>query len=166
MKRDLGQASLFTLLLWLDQYSKAWVESAAFQPMVVFEGWFNLVRAHNPGVAFSLFENLPDAWRVLFLLTMTISIAAVVVIWWWRTRTQKNLVSWLLVLVLVGAVGNIWDRLQYGYVVDFIQWYVLIDTQAYVWPAFNVADSCISVALVGLLLHEFFGKSGAQQHEA
>jgi len=57
-----------------------------------------------------------------------------------------------MVLILAGAAGNIWDRIQFGYVVDFSQWYVVVDSNSYYWPAFNIADSCIFIAVVGLLL--------------
>ncbi|MDX8396161.1 MAG: signal peptidase II, partial [Mariprofundaceae bacterium] len=63
--------------------------------------------------------------------------------------------SWLLTLIIVGAAGNIWDRMTLGYVVDFVDWYVRFGGQEYHWPAFNIADSCISIAVVLLLFHSF-----------
>ena len=58
-------------------------------------------------------------------------------------------------LILVGAVGNIWDRLTLGYVVDFIDWFIVWDGKAYHWPAFNIADACIFVAVVLFLVRSF-----------
>ncbi len=126
-----------------------------FFHMVVIDGFFNLVKAHNFGVAFSMFADWNHAWRTNLLLGVTIGIALVVALWWWKERKNKGIESWLFVLIMVGAMGNIWDRLTLGYVVDFIDWYVVIDGHAYHWPAFNIADSCISIAVVLLLISTF-----------
>ncbi|MDQ6991982.1 MAG: signal peptidase II [Mariprofundus sp.] len=155
MNRTTLQLGLFGLLLIADQASKWWIQQADFHPVIVIDGFFNVIRAYNPGVAFSMFADLPDAVRVGILLTMTIGIAIAVVIWWWKERQNNGITSWLLVLILAGAAGNIWDRIQLGYVVDFIDWYVRIDGAESHWPAFNVADSCISIAVVLLLVTSF-----------
>jgi len=152
MKRTTAQILLFALLVGLDQWSKWWIERPEFHPFVVIDGFFNIIRAHNTGVAFSMFANLPAPWRAWLLLGITIGIAFGVLLWWLKDRSSRGPTSWLLVLILAGAAGNIWDRLHQGYVVDFIQWYVTIGGKAYVWPAFNIADSCISVGVVLLLL--------------
>jgi len=150
--RSKQQIFFFALLLVADQCSKWWIEQQVpFFYQVVIDGYFNLVKAHNFGVAFSLFADWNHAWRTNMLLGVTIGIALVVLLWWWKERQQAGLDSWLLMLILVGAVGNIWDRLTLGYVVDFVDWYVVWDGVAYHWPAFNVADACISVAVVLLL---------------
>ncbi|HXH73293.1 MAG TPA: signal peptidase II [Mariprofundaceae bacterium] len=152
ISRTQGQIGLFVLLLAIDQLSKWWIRQPDFHPIVVIDGFFNIVRAFNTGVAFSIFADLPETWRAYFLLGITIGIAFAVLFWWLKERTHQGLTSWLLVLILAGAAGNIWDRAQLGYVVDFIQWYVVIGGKAYTWPAFNIADSCISVAVVLLLI--------------
>jgi len=153
MNRTQAQIALFALLLTADQLTKWWIEQQIpFFHMTVIDGFFNLVRAHNFGVAFSLLADWGHQWRTALLLGVTIGIAAVVSVWWWRERTTPGNISWLLILILTGAVGNIWDRLQFGYVVDFIDWYVVIGGEAYHWPAFNIADACISVSVVLLLL--------------
>ncbi|MDQ6988167.1 MAG: signal peptidase II [Mariprofundaceae bacterium] len=153
MNRTNKQIALFALLLTADQITKWWIEQQIpFFHMTVIDGFFNIVRAHNFGVAFSLFADWGHEWRTALLLGVTIGIAAVVSLWWWRERKTPGNISWLLILILTGAVGNIWDRLQFGYVVDFIDWYVVIGGEAYHWPAFNIADACISVSVVLLLL--------------
>lgn len=150
------QCLMFTLLLAADQISKWWIEQQVpFFHQVVIDDFFNLVQAHNYGVAFSLFADWGHAWRTNILLIFTIMIAVVVAIWWWKEVQKGKADAWLLMLVLVGAAGNIWDRLTLGYVVDFIDWYVVWGGVAYHWPAFNIADACISVALVVLLLRSF-----------
>ncbi len=155
MTRTTQQIILFTLLLAADQISKWWIQQPDFHSFVVIDGYFNIVRAYNYGVAFAMFADLPNAWRLYLLLGVTIGITVAVIFWWLQERKRSGLTSWLLVLILAGAAGNIWDRAQLGYVVDFIDWYVRIGSTAYHWPAFNVADACISTAVVLLLFTSF-----------
>jgi len=152
LSRSQAQIALFALLLAADQLSKWWIQQPTFHPFTVIDGYFNIIRAYNTGVAFSFFADLPEYWRAYFLIGITTLIAFAVLFWWSKERSQQGLSSWLLILILAGAAGNIWDRIQLGYVVDFIQWYVVIDGKGYYWPAFNIADACISVAVAGLLL--------------
>jgi len=149
--RTQAQIALFALLLAADQITKWWIQQPDFHPFVVIDGFFNIVRAHNTGVAFSLFADLPEAYRAYILIAVTTLIAFAVLFWWSREREHSGLNSWLLVMILAGAAGNIWDRIQHGYVVDFIDWYVRVNGHEYHWPAFNVADACISVGVVLLL---------------
>jgi len=152
-RRNYQQLALLGCLLFLDQWSKHWVEQQLpFFHMTVLDGYFDLVKAHNFGVAFSMFADWNHAWRTNLLLVMTSIIAGAVAIWWWKERAKPGLETWMFILILAGAMGNIWDRLTLGYVVDFIDWYVRWHGVEYHWPAFNVADSCISVGVVGLLL--------------
>jgi len=147
------QLILFTLLLTADQLSKWWIEQQLpFFHQTVIPGCFDLVRAHNFGVAFSLFADWSNEWRTTLLLGVTIGIAFAVSLWWWQERHRPGITSWLLTLILTGAAGNIWDRVQFGYVVDFVDWYVTWNGTSYHWPAFNIADACISVSVVLLLL--------------
>jgi len=155
MNRSQKQIALFLLLVAADQVSKWWIQQSDFHAFAVIEGFFNMIRAYNPGVAFSMFADLPDSVRLWLLLGVTIGIAIAVLFWWWQERLRAGITSWLLVLILAGAAGNIWDRIQLGYVVDFIDWYVRIGDVEYHWPAFNVADACISIAVVLLLISSF-----------
>ena len=150
------QIILFTLLLTADQLTKGWIEQQIpFFHITIIDGFFNIVKAHNFGVAFSLFADRDHRWHTMLLLGITIAIAAAVSLWWWRERKNPGLLSWLLVLILAGAAGNIWDRVQRGYVVDFIDWHIVIGGHDYHWPAFNIADSCISISVVLLLITSF-----------
>ena len=154
--RTWQQLALFVLLLFADQLSKWWIEGQMpFFHMTVIPGFFEIVKAHNFGVAFSMFADWNSNLRTNTLLGVTIGIALVVSLWWWRERNKRGLEPWLLILILTGAVGNIWDRMQLGYVVDFIDWYVRINGTEYHWPAFNIADACISVSVVLLLILSF-----------
>ncbi len=153
------QMMIFIFLLAADQLSKWWIEQQyPFFSMTVVDGFFNIVKAHNFGVAFSMFANWDESWRTHALLGVTSLIAVAVAVWWWKEQQQQSVESWLLILILAGAAGNIIDRFTLGYVVDFIDWYVVWDGQAYHWPAFNIADSCISVGVTLLLIRSFLQK--------
>jgi len=152
MSRLHKQIGLFGLLLIADQLSKWWIEQPGFSAFIVIDGFFDIVRAHNTGVAFSLFANMKQEY---ILTGVTLGIAAMVSIWWWRERHSRGVEPWLLVLILAGAAGNIWDRIQHGYVVDFLDFYLRINGQDYHWPVFNVADACISIGVVMLVITSF-----------
>ncbi|MBF0281580.1 MAG: signal peptidase II [Zetaproteobacteria bacterium] len=150
------QLLLLLGLFVLDQGSKWWVEQ---QPVwflyEVIDGYFNLVQAHNFGVAFSFLADWGSEWRTSVLLGVTMGIALMVILWWWRERKNMGPESWILIVILAGAAGNIFDRFYLGYVVDFIDWYVIVDGIEYHWPAFNFADAYISVAVTALLIRSF-----------
>ena len=118
------------------------------QGIPVIPGFFDIVFILNPGAAFGFLATLSDEVRnPLFIL---ISILAVVLIVFYHTRYLRShrLVSLALALVLGGAVGNLIDRLYYGMVVDFLD----VHAGPYHWPAFNVADSAISVGVSLMIL--------------
>jgi signal peptidase II len=131
----------------LDLATKGWIVRA-FQPgdVHVIASWFNLVLAYNEGAAFSFLANA-GGWQRWFFLVLSIAISAAIVVMLRRQRSRP-LTSFALALVLGGALGNVYDRLTLGRVVDFIQ----LHAAGYYWPAFNVADSAICVGVVLLLL--------------
>jgi signal peptidase II len=139
----------------LDLATKAWVVRA-FHAGDVLEltSWFNLVLAYNEGAAFSFLAHA-GGWQRWFFLALSIAISAAILVMLRRQQRQR-LASFALALVLGGALGNAWDRIMLGRVVDFIQ----VHAAGYYWPAFNVADSAISVGVV-LLLLENLGRSRA-----
>jgi signal peptidase II len=118
------------------------------QGLPVVPGFFDLVFVLNPGAAFSFLATLPDSVRNPFFIT--ISVTAVILILVYRTRhlQQHALASLSLALILGGAIGNLIDRLRYGMVVDFL----LVHVYEYHWPAFNVADSAISIGVSLMVL--------------
>ena len=136
-------------IIVLDQLTKTWlIGRFAHGDSVTITSWFNVVRVHNSGAAFSFLAGA-SGWQRWFFVGIGAA-AAVFIIWLLRQHGTQRLFGWALSLVLGGAVGNVIDRLIHGYVVDFIQvhhsgWYV---------PAFNVADSAISVGAVMLIVDE------------
>jgi signal peptidase II len=114
-------------------------------------GFLNLVLVFNKGAAFSLFAQAPG-WQAP-LLTVFALVAAVVVSVFIVRSAGKTWLQLALALILGGAVGNVIDRLRFGHVVDFVDLHAL----GWHWPAFNVADSAISIGAVLLILDGFFG---------
>lgn len=146
----------------LDQATK-WVLLASVElhdSIPVFEGWLSIVHVRNPGAAFSVFATAPEWFRGPFFLVMTIVAVAVLVTTVVRLDAEDRFLSTALGGVLGGAVGNLIDRLLYGEVIDFID----VHWREYHWPAFNVADSSISIAVVALVLHSFVaGRANRRQ---
>ena len=142
--------ALAMLVALLDQLTKYWI-SAAFQfaearPVT---GFFNLVLAYNKGAAFSFLAS-ESGWQRSFFIT--IALVAVVVIGFLLARhSGERLFSFALGLILGGAMGNVIDRMVFGYVIDFLDFHVA----GWHWPAFNLADSAISVGAVLLVFDSF-----------
>jgi signal peptidase II len=157
--------SLFTALsLVLDQWTKVMARDVLrprgpFNPKVVVQGFFDLRYAENPGVAFSMLQDLPGG-RIL--LTLLAVVALVVVIAYLRkTPTEATRVHIALGLVGGGAIGNLIDRVMYGKVTDFIVWKKGIHE----WPAFNIADAALCVG-VGLILLDWIIASRSERATA
>ncbi len=141
------------LIVALDQWTKLWIE-AALEPherMEVVAGFFNLVHVQNTGIAFGLFPAGRELGGTLVLTTLGFAALAIVSIYFRRTSEQERLLLLSLSLVLGGAVGNLVDRILLRAVTDFLDVYV----GAYHWPAFNVADSGVTVGIVLMLVHSF-----------
>lgn len=111
--------------------------------------FLNIVRAHNTGAAFSFLAGASGWQRWLFTLIGVV--ATVFIVWMLRSHSGQKLFSFSLACILGGAIGNVVDRLMHGYVVDFIQvhW-----KQQWYFPAFNVADSAITIGAICLILDE------------
>ena len=136
-----------------DRLSK-WAALAWLRPGEGLEvtGYFNLVLVFNRGAAFSFLADAPGWQQPLFI---AVAIAAAAIVSWmlWRYPARRLLCAGLA-LILGGALGNLWDRAAYGHVVDFLDFHAL----GWHWPAFNVADSAISVGAVLLIAESFLHK--------
>ena len=142
---------LSLLVVAADQATKLWV-LAALQPREVIPVLpvFNLTLVFNEGAAFSFLAGA-GGWQRWLFVGVAVAVSTVLIAWLWRLKPEERLTAAGLSLVAGGAVGNLIDRLAYGRVVDFLDFY----WRAWHWPAFNVADSAITVG-VGLLLLEAF----------
>ncbi len=144
--------AISAVIVALDLYTKSLVQKAfAYGEHFTVTSFFDLVRYHNEGAAFSF---LADAggWQKLFFTAIT-AVAIIVITYLLIKHQAEKLFCTGLALVLGGAIGNLYDRLTLGYVVDFLYFHI---DELY-WPAFNVADSAICVG-VGLLLLDSFKK--------
>ena len=127
---------------------------ALFETIVVIPGFFNLTHIRNPGGAFGFMAAGSQGLRnVLFIGAATVAMGVIVYFYRNTPRTYPYLAS-ALALIFGGAVGNLIDRLRFGEVVDFLDLYV----GTYHWPAFNVADSAITVGMTIFVVHVVLGK--------
>lgn len=136
------------LILALDQLTKElataylnYAEPVAVMPL------FNLTLVHNTGAAFS-FLSEAGGWQRWFFAVVALVVSAGIIIWLKRLSTDKFWEALALSLVLGGAIGNVWDRILLGHVVDFLDFYY----GNWHWPAFNVADMAISVGAALLIV--------------
>ena len=146
--------SIAIVTIVIDQITK-WIASSNLEmhdPVAVMPS-FNFTLMHNYGAAFSFLSNA-GGWQRWFFTIVAAVISVVLVVWITRLKSNEKWLGIGLSLVLGGAIGNLIDRVSYGYVVDFIQWYY----DRFYWPAFNIADSAIFVGTAILLLSTFFTK--------
>jgi signal peptidase II len=141
---------LALIILIADQFTKVLILGYyKFGDSTYVTSFFNIVRAHNTGAAFSFLAAASGWQRWLFT---AIGIAATLfIIYLLRTHAGQKLFCFALACILGGAVGNVIDRLLHGYVVDFLQFHW---QQRWYFPAFNVADAAITVGAAGLILDE------------
>ena len=141
------------LVILLDQVSKFAAEHwlTPYEPLAVLPS-VNLTLLYNPGAAFSFLAGA-GGWQRWLFVALAVAVSAALLVWLWRLRPGERLLGLALSLVLGGAVGNLVDRLLHGHVVDFIDLY----WRDWHWPAFNVADSAITVGAVLLLVDGLFG---------
>ncbi|HAI70439.1 MAG TPA: signal peptidase II [Gammaproteobacteria bacterium] len=146
------------VVIVLDQITKVWVSAtlALNQPIAVLP-FFDLRLLHNPGAAWSILATA-GGWQRWFLAGLALIVSGIIVVWLSRLKSQQRWLACALALVLGGAIGNVIDRILYGYVVDFIDIYY----QQWHWPAFNIADSAISVGAVMLLIDALWIKGEEQ----
>ena len=148
---------LSLLVILLDQYTKGIATDGLEygQPVRVF-WWFNLTLQHNTGAAFSFLSDA-GGWQRYFFSAAAIGISTALAIWLYVMPRGQRLLALSLGLILGGALGNLWDRVALGYVVDFIS----VHYQNHYFPAFNIADSAISVGADGMLLDSFLHRDNA-----
>ena len=142
---------VLALVLAADQITKWWILSTVMQPprVIPVTPFFNLVLGWNRGVSFGILnsESLIRAW----LLPLAV-IAIIVALGVWLTRADRPRVAVALGLIIGGAIGNLVDRLRFGAVTDFLDFYAA----GFHWPAFNLADSGITVGAIVLILDSLF----------
>jgi signal peptidase II len=133
----------------LDQYTKLLVMQRfrLYESVAVIPGFFNLTYVRNKGAAFGILAGMEGAWRTAFFVMVSLAALSVLTVLVRKTEDRLTLIAYAL--ISGGALGNLVDRIRFGEVVDFVEWYY----RSFHWPAFNVADSAITVG-VGLLVIE------------
>ena len=152
MSRPAGWLALAGGIVLADQVVK-WVVLGYFanrSPRVEITEFFNIVLAFNKGAAFSLLAQAPG-WQTPLLIAFALAAAGVVTLLIFK-NAQKKMLCTGLALILGGALGNVIDRLRFGHVVDFLDFHAF----GWHWPAFNVADSAITLGAALLILEGFW----------
>jgi len=143
---------LSIVIIVLDQVTKFYaVQSLVLHESKYIYDGFNLTLMYNSGAAFSFLSDA-GGWQRWFFISASCFISIVIVIWMYNSLTKGRWLLFALAFILGGALGNLWDRLTLGYVVDFIEVYY----KDLYWPAFNVADSAITIGAIMLVLDTLF----------
>jgi len=137
------------IIVLLDQLSKITLSRMmVFGQFDTITSFFNLVMVYNRGAAFSFLADQPG-WQRYFFAGVSL-LASLLIIWMLKRHSGQRLFCWAMTLILGGALGNLIDRIAYGYVIDFLDFHV----GGFHWPAFNVADSAITLGAVLFILDE------------
>jgi signal peptidase II len=152
-KRNILFLAATFLVILLDQATKVWIISTMrlYDSFAVIGGFFNITHVRNPGAAFGFLAAAPPMFRYIFFLAVTVAAILLILHYLRVSRIEAPSLVSALALILAGAVGNLIDRVRFGEVVDFLDVYL----GSYHWPAFNVADSAITVGaaiLIAVLL--------------
>ncbi len=134
------------VIIALDQITKSAITSrfALHESYPVINGFFNLVYVMNPGAAFGFLANASETFRYIFFTAITVLATGLIIYYLIKSNPRNLMLVSSLTLIFSGAVGNLIDRLRFGAVVDFLDIYI---GTAH-WPAFNVADSAITVGAI------------------
>jgi signal peptidase II len=154
-KSRLPYVVLVFAVIGLDRWTKWLVQTRLVlnQTIPIIDAFFNITYVRNTGVAFGILDSVSLPLKSTVLAVLTLVAITGVLVYSWRTPANQTLLQAALSLILAGALGNLYDRVLYGYVIDFIEVYY----RTYRWPSFNVADSAITTG-VGLLVLQIFRK--------
>jgi signal peptidase II len=156
---------LALLIVLLDRWTKRLVAAriGMYSQIQIIPGFFRITHTENTGAAFSLFAESPSHWKTVLLIGFSLVAMVIVSVLLWKQTRALTITGVALAFILGGAVGNLWDRVASGRVVDFLLFYI----QEHQWPVFNLADSAIVVGAILLVIEIFWGKSGAhERHES
>jgi signal peptidase II len=147
---------LALLVVLLDRWSKRLVAAriAMYRHIQIIPGFFRLTHTENTGAAFSLFADSPSHWKTGLLIGFSVIAMIIVAVLLWKQVRGLTITGIALSLILGGAVGNLWDRVASGRVVDFLLFYV----KSYQWPVFNLADSAIVAGALLLVIEILWAK--------
>lgn len=149
--------SLALLIVLLDRWTKRLVAAriAMYAHVQIVPGFFQLTHTENTGAAFSLFADSPSHWKTALLIGFSVLAMVIVTVLLWKQSRPLSITGIALSLILGGAIGNLWDRVASGRVIDFLLLYV----KHYQWPVFNLADSSIVIGAALLVIEILFHKA-------
>ena len=152
---------VMALVVPLDQITKFYISSSMslHDSFPVIDGLFNITYVRNTGAAFGFLAKASPMIRCTFLIAVTVAVILLIIYYIWKIKAEEKLFVFPLSLILGGAVGNLIDRVHFGYVIDFLDFYI----GSYHWPAFNVADSAISIGAIILIFEVLKGKKESMQ---
>jgi signal peptidase II len=152
---------LALLVVLLDRWTKRLVAAriAMYTHIQIIPGFFRLTHTENTGAAFSLFADSPSHWKTAMLIGFSFVAMVIVSVLLWRQSRALTVTGIALSLILGGAVGNLWDRIASGRVVDFLLFYI----QQYQWPVFNLADSAIVIGAALLVIEILWARPHTQE---
>jgi len=144
-----------------DQITKYFIQShlALNESIEVIPDFFNLTYIKNPGAAFGILGRIDEPIRLILLLTLSVIAFTVLIAIFIKSPSRECSVLIAIALILGGAVGNLIDRIRFGWVVDFLDFYI----RGYHWPAFNLADTAISIGACILILNALLHKKNRYQ---
>lgn len=146
--------SVALVIAVLDQLSKVWASTHLnYSEPVVFTSFFNFTLLHNHGAAFSFLSDA-GGWQRWFFAAIALVVSLVLIVWIARTVANSKRETFALTFILGGAIGNLYDRITLGHVVDFI----VVHYHEHYWPAFNLADSAITLGALVLIVEMFLTK--------
>lgn len=153
---------LSAIALVADQITKAMIRKRfdlyEYESITPF---FDLIRLHNTGAAFSFLADQPG-WQQYFFVLIALVVSVVILVWMRSLEGRQAFIAAALSLLLGGALGNVIDRVAFGYVTDFLYF----NWQGYYWPAFNIADIAICAGAVGLIIDSIFGGKNSNESTA
>ncbi len=153
-KSGLWWLPISVIVFYLDQLSKSMAtQSLEIYVAVHVDTYLNWTLMHNEGMAFSFLAD-QSGWQRWVIGIIAMIIVIWLLIWLTKTKLDQKFLNLGLVFIIGGALGNIYDRLSLGYVIDFIE----VHYNEYYWPAFNIADTAISIGALFLILDLLFGQ--------
>ena len=142
-------------MIILDQLTKFWVtlHIPTYYSISIIEGFFSITHIRNPGVAFGLFARQEFEYKVAFFIVISLIAIIAILIIFHQSPDDKRAVRAGLILIFSGAVGNLIDRILHKEVIDFLDFFY----KGTHWPAFNVADACITIGVSFMIFDLFYG---------
>ena len=161
---------LTVAVILLDYFSKTWIINnvPAYEPegyIEVIRNFFSIVHVHNHGAAFSFLADR-EGWQKVLFGAVAVLVSCYLLFLMYRNKASDLLPNISFALIIGGALGNLYDRVQYSYVIDFLDFYMEWGGRIHHWPAFNIADCGVCVGVFLFVVYEmFFNKKDEEKQD-